>query len=409
MLLDHGAAQAQTQAHSLVARGEERRVELLGHLVRNAHPQIGDHKLHPRAPGGARGLLHVNAQHALADVDALHGLHAIAAEVEQHLLDHGAVAIHGGQVSGHLGEHLHLQFTRLQAHQRQDGVDQLLRQQQLARLPPTAYRVMHALDDLARALGLEGHALHGHAHIGQKLLQRIGLCIVGQQVQGTGGVAADGGQGLVQLMAQQRRHLAHHGQAGRGLQALLRGARQLLYPALLAHVDKGAHPARVHARCIDQRRLKHQHGEAHAILAHKGGLIALTRGRQLARQADALAPRVLRRQLGRPVRGGDAGVQNLLGRKTHHLAKRRVDVGGLTLQVTRTQAGDQRILHRLSKCQGIAQIALSFQAPAVVAHQHHQHSHQGDGHAGDQRRHHVREDIGRGMPAVYPQNQGHAW
>jgi hypothetical protein len=59
-----------------------------------------------------------------------------------------------------------------------------------------------------------------------------------QQVHGPGGIAGDGGQRLVQLVAEQRRHLAYRGQPGRGLQPVLAGARQFLHPALLADVQE---------------------------------------------------------------------------------------------------------------------------------------------------------------------------
>jgi hypothetical protein len=68
-----------------------------------------------------------------------------------------------------------------------------------------------------------------------------------QQVQRAGGVAGDGGQRLVQLVAQQRGHLAHRGQPRAGLQPLLLLARQLLDAALRADVEHGAHPAGVAA------------------------------------------------------------------------------------------------------------------------------------------------------------------
>ena len=155
---------------------------------------------------------HADAEHAVVDGRVVHGLRGVAREVEQHLLDHGAVAQHGRQAGLHGRVHAHAQLARLQAHERQDGVQQLLRGDGLARLVAAAHEVVHALDDLARALGLARDVLHGHAHVLQVPRLR-GF----EQIDGARGIAGDGGQGLVELVAQQRGHLAHGGEARRGL------------------------------------------------------------------------------------------------------------------------------------------------------------------------------------------------
>src|SRR2546427_3673563 len=78
----------------------------------------------------------------------------------------------------------------------------------------------------------------------------------------------------------------------RGLQALLRGARDLFHALLLADVDEGAHPARVLALGVDQRRLEDQHRNACAVLAHEDAFVALARRRCVAGQAVVAAARV---------------------------------------------------------------------------------------------------------------------
>ena len=208
-------------------------------------------------------------------------------------------------------------------------------------------------------------------------------------------------------MAEQRGHLAHGGKAGRGLQPLLGGARDLLHAALLADVDEGAHPARVLALGVDQRRLEDQHGKTRAVLAHENAFMALARWRLRARPALVSPPGVLLGKLGRPV-GRDVQAQQFLGAEADHLAERGVDVGDAALQVARAHARDHRVLHGLAERQRIAKIMLGTQAPPVVAHQHHEHRDQGDRHYRDQGRHDVGEHAGRTVPAVHAQHQGGA-
>ena len=91
--------------------------------------------------------------------------------------------------------------------------------------------------------------------------------------------------------------------------------------------------------------------------------------------------------------------------KAHHLAKGRIDIGDAALQVARTQAGQQRILHRFAKSQRIGQRVLGLEAPAHVLGQQSQHQNQGQRHGGDQRGQHIGEQIGRAAPAVHAQHQ----
>ena len=225
-----------------------------------------------------------------------------------------------------------------------------------------------------------------------------------QQVDGAVGVAGDGGQRLVEFVAEQRGHLADRGQPCGGLQTLLRGTGQLLDPAPLADVQERAHPARVLALGIDERGLDDQHGKPRAVLAHELGLKPLAR-RHRARKADGLALAVFLHTLGRPVGCRHAQTQQLLRAEAHHLAKGRVDVGDAALQIARAQPGHQRVFHRLAKGQRIGQITLGPQSAAVVAHQHHHHRQQRNRHGRHQGRQHIGEQAGSAVPAVHAQHQ----
>ena len=135
--------------------------------------------------------------------------------------------------------------------------------------------------------------------------------------------------------------------------------------------------------------------------------MAFARRRGVAGQAAVAPARVDLGALGRPV-GRNAQSQQFLGREAHHAAEGRVHIADAALQIARAQARDQRVLHGLAKGQRIAQIALGAQASAVVAHQHGDHGHQGDGHQRHQGREHVGEYAGRAVPAVHAQHQGAA-
>ena len=157
MLLDDGAAQAQAQAHAFAARGEEGREQPRAEFAVDARPGVGDIEGDPAFVG----LAHADAQHARGRVAAvLHGLDGVARQVQQHLLDHGAVAEHARRGLRQVGHHLRAALARLQAHQRQHRVEQQVDAEALAQLLAAAHEVVHALDHAAGALGLLGHALH---------------------------------------------------------------------------------------------------------------------------------------------------------------------------------------------------------------------------------------------------------
>ena len=107
------------------------------------------------------------------------------------------------------------------------------RRDRLARLLAPAHEVVHALDHPAGALGLLGDALRrpgAASPCGRRasLRGRRRACRFSEPA----GVAGDRGQRLVQLVAQQRGHLADGRQPRGGLQPLLLLARQLLDAAL---------------------------------------------------------------------------------------------------------------------------------------------------------------------------------
>ena len=149
-------------------------------------------------------------------------------------------------------------------------------------------------------------------------------------------------------MAQQRSHFSHRCQTRRGLQTFLAGARQLFHASLLTHVEYRRHPTRLLASGIDQRCLEYQHSKSFAVFAHKDRLDAFSR-RRIAGQSQSLSLAIFVDHLWWPVRRRNAVSQQLLGGKSHHLAKSGIDIGDASLAITRTQARDQRILHRFTK------------------------------------------------------------
>ena len=195
---------------------------------------VGDRKLQPVAVAARRTLAHLDQQLTRRDARVVHGLHAVAGQVQQHLLHHRAVAVQRGQVRAHHGAHRHPQLAGLQDHQRHDGVQQGLGAHLFTRLVPAADKVVHTFDDPARAFGLLGNTAHRRLQHLVRLGQAHGSCRtcrtrhngrlpIAQQVHRPGCVAGDGGQRLVQLVAQQGGHLTHSGQACSGLQTLLAG------------------------------------------------------------------------------------------------------------------------------------------------------------------------------------------
>jgi len=219
---------------------------------------------------------------------------------------------------------------------------------------------VHAVDHAPGAPGLFGNALQGHVNVLHGAADRFGRV---QQVERAVGVAGNGGQGLVEFVAEQRSHLAHGGQACRGLQSLLAGAREFFHPPLLADVQDRAHPAGLFALGADQRGFDHEHRKACAVLAHEDRFVALAR-RGIARQSHGLALLVFAHHFGWPVRHGGALPHQFFGAEAHHFTEGGVDVGDSPFAVTGAQSGDQRVFHGLAKGQGVGQFALGLQAPA---------------------------------------------
>ena len=151
---------------------------MLGHRRGNALPDIADAKRHPAL--GLRGP-HMQLEQALGRRAGrvLHGLHAVARQVQQHLLDHGAVAPHLGAARRDVGDHPHGQLARLQADQRHDGVEQVLGRDRLSRLLAPAHEIVHAADHLAGPLGLLGNALQRHQEVGGQAARLAGSAVLG--------------------------------------------------------------------------------------------------------------------------------------------------------------------------------------------------------------------------------------
>ena len=264
------------------------------------------------------------------------------------------------------------------------------------RLMPSPHEVVHALDHPPGALGLLSDACHGLVHQRERLGSGHGLGVV-EQIERAGGVTGDGRQRLVQLVAQQRRHLAHAGQPGGGLQALLLLAQQVFGATLRRQLQHRAHPAGVPAGAVHQRSLVNHDRKVLAVAALEQRLMALATSActelvALQRsQAQGLAALVGIDLLRRPI-GRLHGCQQLIGRPAHHRAERRVGIDDAPGQVARPHAGEQRIAHRLAKRQRLGQQHLGPRpTPAVAQQQHHhreqahrQAQHQGGGQVGDQ-------------------------
>ena len=177
----------------------------------------------------------------------VHRLDAVARQVEQHLLDHRAVAQHARQPASARRPRCARRSCAPAA-----APAAAPRRSARRRRPPRArcsrrrtksctLLITRPARSACSAMRCDGLAQHRGA------CRRRGC--PSQQVQRAGGVAGDRRQRLVQLVAQQRGHLAHGGQPRRGLQPLLLLARQLLDAALLADVEHRAHPAGLARRC----------------------------------------------------------------------------------------------------------------------------------------------------------------
>ena len=220
----------------------------------------------------------------------MHGLHAVARQVEQHLFDHGAVTQHRRTGRINFNHHRHRQLARLQADQRHHGIQQRARLDGLTGLVTPAHKVVHAFDDLAGAFCLLGDASHSQLQVAGQVLPNTdcnilfaGSRLIVQKVQRAGGITGNRSQRLVQLMTHQRGHLTNHCKSRRRLEAVLAGARQLFGTALFADIQDGAHPAGVLADSVDQRRLHDQHREARTVRPHENRLVAFA-GQVIASQ-----------------------------------------------------------------------------------------------------------------------------
>ena len=175
MLLDHRAAQRQAQTHALGLGGEEGGEQALGDVGGNARAAVDDAE-HQPALGCRRGTRHPQRQPPVGQWRVtVHRLDAVARQVEQHLLHHGAVNPHPRHRLQHVNLYPRADLARLQSHQRQHRLDQHIGRRQLMRLLAAAYKVVHALDHAAGALGLLGDALQPMAQRGQQF--RVGRAL----------------------------------------------------------------------------------------------------------------------------------------------------------------------------------------------------------------------------------------
>ena len=182
-----------------------------------------------------------------------------------------------------------------------------------------------------------------------------------EEVEGAGEVARDGAQRLVQLVGQRRGHLAHGGEARGRLQPLLLLALVLLGPLLLGHVQDGAHPSRLAAVGVLERRVVDHHGEARAVGPLEHRLVG--RGARLARQHLVHALLVLVHALGRPVGHRRRLAHERLLRQAHHAAEGGVHEGDAPVHVARAQPDHGRIAHRAAEGHLVAQPVLGAHAP----------------------------------------------
>ena len=284
---------------------------------------------------------------------------------------------------------------------------------------------MHAANHLPGAVGLLGDAAHGHRDfdIGVDHRATVRVAPIGstfEQIERAARIAGNRRERLRKFVAQQRGHLADGRESGAGLQPLLAGARQFFDATLLADIDEGAHPAGLHALCVEQRRLEDQHRKARAVLAHEDRFEAFARW-HAAGQTMRLSLLIFVRQFGRPIgRLGHAGGvamtrlrssrlpvhgHQFFCAEADHLAEGRVDISEPATEVARAQAGDHRVFHRLAERERLGKFELRLEAPPRVACQQHQHRHQRDRDGSHQRGQQVGEDIGRSAPAVDAQHE----
>src|SRR5208282_2753979 len=202
MRFDNGAADRQTDAHAVRLRCDERLEQLGGDFLGYARPRIGHGNLHHVLADGGQGHCQLAAR------GVLHRIHGVAKQVHEDLLHLDTIDEHP----------IHLRVDRhLDPDAALVDADQGQRARFLDQLPDALHsplglaprdEVAQMADDLARPRGLLG-ALH--ERILDRLEPRIGACL--EQPARTSEVVADGGERLVELMGECRRHLAHGRQA----------------------------------------------------------------------------------------------------------------------------------------------------------------------------------------------------
>ena len=104
-------------------------------------------------------------------------------------------------------------MARLQLQQGQGVALELVDLDTLALALAAAHEFCDPSNHLAGPLGLLTNAVHGLANVAPRL---IGWGLL-QQVERAVGIAGNGGQGLIELVADHRGHFSSHGQAGGGL------------------------------------------------------------------------------------------------------------------------------------------------------------------------------------------------
>ena len=151
------------------------------------------------------------------------------------------------------------------------------------------------------------------------------------------------------------------------LEALVRGFERGAHTLGLGDVGDRGHPAGLPPGEIDQRRQVEARVEALAVLALDAHLEAAARRLPGQRHRQvALAHREL---LGRPVGERRHRAKQLVLVETDHAAERGVHVDDPPAEVDRTQAGNDRILHRLAERRLGAQRIFGRLAPGdVVRH-----------------------------------------
>src|SRR5690606_19261796 len=152
VLLDHGAAQAQADAEATVLRREEGLEQHAPGLDRNTPATVENLDRDARRIGIVvpRGD---DLEEPLALRRIRHRLYGVAGQVEQDLLEHGAVPHYRSVAEAAPGD-ADIVLARLQSDKGFQGDDELIDLDRLALQLAPAHEVVDALDDLAGPLGL---------------------------------------------------------------------------------------------------------------------------------------------------------------------------------------------------------------------------------------------------------------